>query len=625
MRTLSHTIAGDLCSIRVPESIDDMRVFMEWMKQQANTPLALDTETTGLGVFSRGFQIRLIQIGDTREAWVIDAQQFRTWASEAIRRHQVFVAHNFAYDAQVLDKTCGLTIEEMTGKLFDTIIISKLIEPHRVNHKLKPLSTEYVDPNAEDTQDGLNAHFRELGFTKETGWALIPINDELYLRYAGLDVLYTARLFPILLAKAKALALNQLIEFEQTVQGLLNIMRRKGLRVDLDYARTMQQEFLIESAEHLAIARDEFGLDNLNSPKQVSAALIASGAVLTERTKTGDFKTGKEVLLPLAGMDEYWGDIEGFENPNQLAVHIAKGKRAERFGNAYLGKFINLADQNGYIHPNITGLEARTSRSAVSDPPLQQLPSKDWKVRRAIIADPGNDILSADYAQIEFRILAMLADVKRMKEAIVQGVDLHGYTAELAYGPGFTTANRTHMKGAGFGVAYGGGASGLARKMGISLSQATAVTKSYGRIYPEIKRWSAKLQREARSNHMRMVSRTGRILTLDRDRVYAALNYQIQSTAADVLKNALEALFEAGLGPHLLMPVHDELIAQAPKSDAAEVAHTLGEIMTQTGTEMFADIEGGGLPLDAEGEVYGKSWGHGHDYGGTPATMGKWY
>jgi DNA polymerase-1 len=242
---------------------------------------------------------------------------------------------------------------------------------------------------------------------------------------------------------------------------------------------------------------------------------------------------------------------------------------------------------------------------AVSDPPLQQLPSKDWKVRRAIIADPGQVILSADYAQIEMRLVAAMAGITKMKEAIANGLDLHGYTAELAYGPDYTTANRTHMKGAGFGIVYGGGAAGLAPKLGISLAQATAVVKAYNRVYPEIKRWSNKLQRDARANHMVMRSPTNRILALDRDRIYAAINYQVQSTASDVLKNALEALFTAGLGGHLLMPVHDEMVAQAPEAEAAEVAQAISEAMDTTIMDMH---------LEAEGEVYGFSWGHGHDY-----------
>lgn len=610
MITLTHVVAGDTTTIRVPEYDEDFAVFETWMLDNVRAPLGLDTETTGLNVFGAGFGIRLLQIGTGMEAWVIRAQQWAQQLAHIIRRHPKFIAHNWAYDAPVVERALGVTIEEMTSKVYDTMIISKLVEPHRpAGHKLKSLSAQYVDPDAADTQDGLVGEFRKIGHTKDTGWAYIAIDNELYNRYAGLDVIYVSRLFPILVKKAKALLLEALSSFEHTTQGYLNIIRRRGLLIDLDYAATQQAVFLEEARGHLDIARDKFGLANLNSPQQVADALLRSGAMLTERTGSGQYKTGKEVLLPLAGMDEYWGDIEGFENPNELASHIARGKRAERFGNSYLGKFIDLADPDGRIHPGITGLQARTSRMAVSDPPLQQLPSKDSKVRRAILADPGQLIISADYAQIEMRLVAAMADIKNMKKAIHEGLDLHGYTAELAYGPGFTKANRTHMKGAGFGIVYGGGAKGLAPKLGIDYAAAKRVVDDYNKVYPEIKRWSGKLQRDARANRMIMRSPTGRILALDRDRVYAAINYQVQSTAADVLKNALEALFLAGLGDHILMPVHDEIIAQAPAAQADEVARAIGEAMT---TEVM------GMPLDAEGEVYGDNWGMG--YGGLSAA-----
>ncbi|UKH48478.1 DNA polymerase I [Microbacterium phage Katzastrophic] len=605
MRILTHVVAGDTCTIRIPETREDMQEFQDWLSSRIEAPLALDTETTGLHVFGRAFNIRLVQVGDTREAWVLQAALFGGWIEQAIRTHKRWLLHNAAFDLQALNKVYGITIEEMTPKVVDTIILSKLVEPHRRGgHKLKPLSEEHVDPMALDTADGLTEHFRRLGFTKETGWSLIPIDDELYNRYAGLDVIYTARLYEVLREKTRELLLTVLAQFEHTIQGYLNLMRRKGMRVDLDYATRQREQFLREGEEHLRIVRDEYGVENLNSTRQVEAALLRSGAQLVERNKTG-FKVGKEVLLPLAGYDEYWNPIEGFENPNPLAEHIALGKRADRFANAYLGKFIDLADDEGRIHTNITGLEARTSRMAASDPPVQQLPAGDWKVRRALVADPGQSIISADYAQIEMRIVAELANIRKMKEAILNGLDLHGYTAELAYGPSYTKQNRTHMKGAGFGIIYGGGAKGLAPKLGITVAQATAVVRAYNRVYPEIKRYSNKLQRDAKANGMVLRSPTGRILALDRDRTYAAINYMIQSTAADVLKNALEALFTAGLGDHLLMPVHDELIAQAPDGEAQEVADAIRETMR---TEI------GSMPLDSDGVVYGWSWGHGPDY-----------
>ncbi|AXH47335.1 DNA polymerase I [Microbacterium phage Eden] len=625
MRTLTHVVDGDVCTIHIPQSTADMPAFLAWLNDNENAPLALDTETTGLGIFGRGFNIRLSQFGNTREAWVLQWNLFEGWATTALRRHKKWLLHNAAYDLQVLNRVAGVTIEELTSRVMDTIILSKLIEPHRRGgHKLKPLSEQYVDPMALDTADGLTAHFNRLGFTKDNGWALIDIHDELYNRYAGLDVIYTARLYEVLAPKVRELLLAHLAQFEHTIQGFLNIMRRRGMRVDPEYAAAMRDQFRREGEEHLRIVRDDFGLQNLNSPAQIEAALLRSGAQLIERNaptkkniangEPGSFKTGKEVLLPLAGLDEYWGEIEGFENPNMLAYHVAYGKRSFRFADAYLNKFLDLMDEDGFIHTNITGLEARTSRMAASDPPVQQLPSKDWKVRRALVADTDDDvIISADYAQIEFRIMAELANIRKMKEAILNGLDLHGYTAELAYGPGWTKENRTHMKGAGFGIAYGGGAKGLAAQLGIDVAKSTTIVRAYNRVYPEIKRWSNKLQRDAKLNGMVMRSPTGRILALDRDRTYAAINYVVQSTAADVLKNAIEALFSAGLGAHLLMPVHDEIIAQGPRKDADELARTIAETMKS---------EIGSMTLDSDAEVYGRSWGHGY---GNEETMGEWF
>jgi DNA polymerase-1 len=615
VRTLTHSVDNDDCSIFIPQDTSDMPAFTDWMNARSNKPLALDTETTGLHVFGDSFGVRLIQIGDAREAWVLQAHLFADWAVSVIKQHAHWILHNAAFDLQVLNRVYGITIEHMTPKVVDTIILSKLVEPHRPGgHKMKPLAEQYVDPYALDTADGLTEHFRRLGFTKETGWRLIDIHDELYNRYAGLDVIYTARLYVVLMSLVRERLVEHLVAFEHAIQGYLNIMRRKGFRVDADYTREQRENFLREGEEHLRIVREDFGLENLNSSAQVEEALLRSGAQLVERTKSGkNFKTGKEVLLPLAGFDEYWNPIEGFENPNPLAEHIALGKRAFRFADAYLGKFLNLMDSEGRIHTNITGLEARTSRMAASDPPVQQLPSGDWKVRRALIADEGHAIWSADYAQIEMRIVAELANIRRMKEAILNGLDLHGYTAELAYGPGWTKQNRTHMKGAGFGIVYGGGAKGLAPKLGLSYEAAKRVVNAYSRVYPEIKRYSNKLQRDAKNNGMLLRSPTKRILMLDRGRTYAAINYMVQSTAADVLKNALEALFQEGLGDYLLMPVHDELVGQAPVNEAAEVAEAVKKTMETTLGQML---------LESDAEVYGPSWGHGY---GSAEQMGKWY
>src|SRR5690606_4958191 len=142
---LTHVVDGDTVTIFVPENLDDVRGFSNWMAARARAPLALDTETTGLGIFGKGFNIRLVQIGDAREAWVLQFARFSDLIVEAMLNHPKWVLHNAAYDLQVLNRVARIPIEEMVPKVMDTIILSKLIEPHRRGgHKLKPLSEQYV-------------------------------------------------------------------------------------------------------------------------------------------------------------------------------------------------------------------------------------------------------------------------------------------------------------------------------------------------------------------------------------------------------------------------------------------------------------------------------------------------
>lgn len=615
MRDQTYNFKDGPVTVHNVESADDVAVFRRWLADHERAPLAFDTETSGLNVFGQGVQLRLAQIGDGQDAWVFDMS--RDFNYHAVRHalltgHAAWVMHSGAYDLQVVERFLHVRLEELQGRVLDTIIMSKLIDPARFQgHGLKLLSQQYVDPTAPDTAAGLYAEFRKYGGTKATGWSLIPVDNELYTLYAGLDVILTRRLFDALAPMVREKGVEQLFSFERDTQGYLNILRRRGLRVDLAYAEEARDHYLRESEMWLARI-NELGLDNPNSPKQVVAALLASGADLSEYTPSGALKASKQILLPLAGFDEYWNPVEGAA-VNPLARAIMMGRKADRWANAYLGKFLDLADASGRIHPNMTGLEARTSRMAVSEPPLQQLPSSDWSVRRAILAEPGERIISADYAQIELRVVAALANIKGMKQALAEGRDLHDFTAELAYGPDFTKENRKHMKGAGFGIVYGGGAKGLAPKLGLDVNTAKRVVATYNRVYPEIARYSKRLQREAYANGMVMRSQTGRILSLDRDRTYAAINYQVQSLAADILKEALGDLFAEGLGDYIRMPVHDEIIASAPADVADDVARKIGEVMSRP-------LGRTGIHLDAEGEVTGDHWGAAY----TPKAHPEW-
>ncbi|KUM41179.1 DNA polymerase [Arthrobacter sp. EPSL27] len=636
MLILNHTIAGDACTIYFPERRSELAGFRDFLAQ-GDKVLGLDTETTGLGIYEDGFECRLVQIGNGREAWVLRVDLFADVICEALRQNRHFVVHNAAFDLQVIDRTLGVKIEELADRVFDTKIFAHLLDPRMKSEggaglRLKELSEIYVDDTAPDTEEGLSSIFSKLyadwkkTVSKETvdahvrksgkrphvsyGFANIKIDHELYVRYAGLDVILVTRLFYELAPTIKDLGLNPLSKFEHHLQGLLCVMQRKGMKLDVAYIHQLRLDLQKEHEDYALVAK-RYGVENINSTDQVADALLGMGETLTEKTDGGKWKVDKAVLSTLADLDREWERIEA-RDPNPLADAVMRAKRASKWQTSYVDAFLDYRDPDDRLHASINGLQARTARMSVSRPPLQQLPSGDFKIRRAVVADPGHVMISSDYDQIELRVLAALADVKAMKHAIETGVDLHGYTAELVYGPNYTKFHRKLMKGTGFGKVYGGGAETLARQTGAPMDGVKHAIAEYDRVYPEIKRYSKKLQSRAEFGKKEVITVSGRHLPLDRDRLYSATNYVIQSTARDILAQAIVDLFDAGLGDYLLLPIHDELLAQAPADVADEVAAEIGRIMSG----MFY-----GVPLSSTGEVTGRNWGAA--YGADPMA-GIW-
>jgi DNA polymerase-1 len=345
-----------------------------------------------------------------------------------------------------------------------------------------------------------------------------------------------------------------------------------------------------------------YGVANVNSTKQVAEALAAMGETLTERTESGLVKVDKEVLMPLADLDREWERIEA-RDANPLADAVLRSKRAGKWSKSYAEAFLTLKDAEDRLHASIGGLQARTARMSISRPPLQQLPSGNWSIRRAFIADRGQSIIAADYQAVEMRVLAGLASEETMKAAIADGLDLHSFTAEAVWGKDFTKAHRKIAKAVGFGKVYGGGAATISRQTGADIEAVRGAIAAYDATFPGIKRFGRKLVNRAEYGRKEVVTPSGRHLPLDRDRLYAATNYVVQSTARDLLAQAIVDIFDAGLGDHLLLPVHDELIGQAPTEHAEEVIREIGRVMEST----FY-----GVRIESDPEVYGPSWGHGY-------------
>lgn len=270
-------------------------------------------------------------------------------------------------------------------------------------------------------------------------------------------------------------------------------------------------------------------------------------------------------------------------------------------------------------------------------------------IRRCLIADPGHSILSADFDQIEYRIIGAMAGETKIIEAAHNGISIHKLTAKEIFGENFTADEYRYAKNLNFGWAFGGGATTLAQQTGIAVAKSRVLITKFEAVYPALKAYKRReteailrmalsrreysilkglrsqmyayradtpAGRHARATIQREIKRLtygkvaycttayGRRLPVDVGKAYTVINYKVQSTARDILGEALLRIMDdTELEPTLLLPVHDELLGQAPISKAEYIARRYGEVMT---TEFM------GVPLTAEGKVYGPSWGHGY-------------
>lgn len=600
MRTYRYVVAGEACQIHFPETEDDMAGF-EAFVAQGDQFLAFDTESTGLDLFSAGHKLRLMQIGNSTEAWVLRADLFAEKIKWFLRLPRNLCAHNAPFDALTVDRHLGVKVEELLPKIWDTKICAHLLDPRSqeeggIGLGLKEQCTAHIDPQAADTANGLTKVFNGFGWTKHQGWARIPIEHMTYVIYAGLDVIYDHRL---LMKQLPAIQLNgDLCKLEHKLQYLLTLMRRRGMRVDVPYLHRLEIELHNDYVEQCDLALD-LGVDSIFANEQVVAKLLEMGEELTATTKGGALQVDRAVLLPLADLNTRWERLNVRE-PNPLADAVLRGKRAEKWRTAYALGCLNWRDADDRIHPSINSLQARTARMSVADPALQQLPSSDWRVRRAFVPDPGQVMFAADYKAVEMRVLAALSGDWTMRSAIANGADLHDFTATRVFGPQFTDQERKIAKSIGFGKVYGGGAAGVARLTGADEAGIKVAMEAYDNTFPGIKRYSRRLMRQAQGGILEVVTPIGRRLPLDPDRIYAATNYVVQSTARDLLAQAIIRLFDAGLGDYLLVPVHDELVGQAPVETAEQIVKEIGNVME-------SDFQG--VHIASSAKVVGTSWG----------------
>lgn len=589
MLELRHEVAGDLVTINVVETPEDLDGFRDFIRAHSNC-LAVDTETTGLDIYSDSFRCRLVQFGTQDEAWVLPVDesptQLQALTKEALEGLGRIVMQNASYDLQVLDRCFGIKMETLWPKVLDTQILAKLVDPRPFEaggfgHSLEHLIAEFISKDLASDVKGLMVKLaQEHKTTKAKIWSSIDLWHPEYLTYAGMDTIFTARVCAKLAPLVPDVS-RPLVAYEHKISEICAYVDRKGFLLDVGYTSELSKKYEAEQEVLEAIAFTEYGVDKVNSTEDVAEGLEETGARIEGRTATGKRKVDKSVLSDLAA------------SGNQLAELVIEAKKLGKWNKTWVKKFLESADSDGRCHTFINPLQARTSRMSITGIPAQTLPASDSIVRRCFIAEEGHVITSVDYQTQELRVLAALSGDKTMIGAFKTDDDLHQITADAS------GVSRKVGKMANFLTVYGGGPAALAEQAGIDMVTAKRVLDGFGKTYPGVSRYSKVLADRARKNGC-IITPMGRRLPVDSSRSYSALNYMIQSSSRDVTCRALIRLHEAGFTPYIRLPIHDEIVASLPAGKAEWGASEIARLMQEQMGEVL---------IGTEADVGGRSWG----------------
>ncbi|HWW62343.1 MAG TPA: DNA polymerase I, partial [Thermoanaerobaculia bacterium] len=373
---------------------------------------------------------------------------------------------------------------------------------------------------------------------------------------------------------------------EMPLYPVLAAMEERGIRIDVALLRTMSETMGRQIAELERDIYKEAGSEfNINSPQQLGHILFEKlNYPVIKKTKTKTFSTSVDVLEELA--------THGFAVPKLILAH----RELHKLKSTYIDSLPQLIGDDGRVHTTFNQAVAATGRLSSSDPNLQNIPIRTQtgrEIRRAFIADEGNVLLSADYSQVELRILAHMSQDESLIETFRRGADIHRATASKMFNipeEELTAEQRRGAKVINFGVLYGMSAFRLSNELNISTAQAKDWIEAYFARYPKIHEYLEKTLAEARSTG-KVTTLFGRVryipeihnrsFTVRGNAERMAINAPIQGTAADLLKLAMIALERKleGTPARMLLTVHDEIVIETAEASATDVAGIVKETM----------------------------------------------
>lgn len=601
-----YVVAGEPVVVLALPNHDKVGAFREFIETAPGGVLGLDVETTGLADDNKSplapdARLRLVQLASKTTAWVLDPHdpiwRAELWAAFVGTKTR-FVSHT-NYDVLWVRREFGIDLAT-EGRSIDTHTMTCLLVPGGTkDHTLKTWATEHIDPQLEEAETELLAEFKRLapvgsrvGKTLKTwGFTNIPLENEVYLKYAGLDAIYVRRLLDILAGMFHNAKERRLSKREQRTRRQADRIEWRGHRVDLEWTYPVLREIEGEFNKARDFLVDIWGFP-VGSPKR-APWLAARGVEFWKRSKkTGVGSLDKETI-PLYAT-RYKDDPElGPIFANMLAV----SERSNILNN--LRTIVNNIDDKGFIHPHINIDQGVTGRMSIVRPALQTFKKTDKRLRGCFITRDGRVFVGADYDSQEIRIGAQFSQDPLMLEIIESGVNQHDATADRMYGPGGRDdyGLRHKAKIANFASQYGAGPKALAFQLKITVAEATELWRAWRKAYAGLVDWT---------NYMQelpiVVNPWGRRIPRDPWRPYANGNYMVQSSGRDVLGDALMALEDNGYGDDIWLPIHDEIILEVDEDRADDAVADLARLM-------YAKI--GTMELTASAEIVGTRWSGG--------------
>ena len=608
------------------ECVTDMAVLDNWIEDIIATGyVAIDTETDGLDAVScRLVGISLatrpghacyiplahgigegLALADDVPSQLAEADVLARLKPLLQDASIMKILQNAKFDLQVLGQR---KIE--VHPVEDTMLMSYALAAGQRGHGMDELSELYLGHKPISIKELLGTGKSQITFDQ------VPL--EKATPYAAEDADITFRLWQMMrpeLVKDRVVSVYQTTE--KPLVPVIVDMEKNGICVDRNVLSRLSGEFAQKMAameeDIYKFAGETF---NIASPKQLGDILFDKmGLPGGKKTKTGAWGTGADVLEGLAA--------EGHD----LAAQVLEWRGLAKLKSTYtdaLPEFIN--PETGRIHTSYSLASTTTGRLASSDPNLQNIPIRTEdgrRIRTAFVAEKGNLLVSADYSQIELRLLAHIADIDSLRQAFADGQDIHAMTASEMFGvplADMTAETRRRAKAINFGIIYGISAFGLANQLGISRGEASDYIKAYFEKFPGIKDYMEAVKQEAHAQ--------GYVSTLFGRRIYlreidskiparrafaerAAINAPIQGSAADIIRRAMIAmppvLKKKSPKSRMLLQVHDELIFEAPESETDKLMQNVREVMQNACAPRLSLS----VPLVVEAQA-AKNWDEAH-------------